>query len=39
MLERVLVSPLSLATAGPIVNVTRFDAVTAKFTVSASQAA
>jgi hypothetical protein len=39
MLERVLVSPLSLATAGPIVNVARFDAVAEKFTVSASRAA
>jgi predicted Zn-dependent peptidase len=39
MLERLLVSPLSLATVGPIVNVARFDAVAAKFTGPASKAA
>ncbi len=39
MLQRVLVSPLSLATVGPIVNVARFEAVAEKFTVSASKAA
>jgi predicted Zn-dependent peptidase len=39
MLERLLVSPLSLATVGSIVNVARFDAVAAKFTGPASKAA
>jgi predicted Zn-dependent peptidase len=37
--EQLLASPLSLATAGPIVNVARFDAVAEKFTVPASKAA
>jgi predicted Zn-dependent peptidase len=39
MLERLLASPLSLATAGPILNVARFESVAEKFTVPASQAA
>lgn len=39
MVERLLVSPLSLATVGPIVNVTRFEAVAEKFTVPESKAA
>lgn len=39
MVERLLVSPLSLATVGPIVNVTRFEGVAEKFTVPASKAA
>jgi predicted Zn-dependent peptidase len=39
LVERLLVSPLSLATVGPIVNVARFDAIAEKFTVPASNAA
>jgi predicted Zn-dependent peptidase len=39
MVEKLLVSPLSLATVGPIVNVARFEGVTEKFTVPASKAA
>jgi len=39
MLERLLVSPLSLATVGPILKVARFEAVVEKFTVPASKAA
>jgi predicted Zn-dependent peptidase len=39
MVERLLASPLSLATAGPILNVARFESVAEKFTVPASQAA
>jgi predicted Zn-dependent peptidase len=39
MVERLLVSPLSLATVGPIVNVARFEGVAEKFTVPASKAA
>lgn len=39
MVERVLASPLSLATVGPIVNVARFEAVAEKFAVPASKAA
>jgi len=39
MIEKVLASPLSLATVGPIVNVARFEAVAEKFTVPASKAA
>ena len=39
MLERLLVSPLSLATVGPILKVARFEAVAEKFTVPASKAA
>jgi predicted Zn-dependent peptidase len=39
MVERLLVSPLSLATVGPIVNVARFEAVAEKFTVPSSKAA
>ena len=39
MVERLLVSPLSLATVGPIVNLARFEAVADKFTVPASKAA
>jgi predicted Zn-dependent peptidase len=39
MLQRVLLSPLSLATVGPILNVARFEAVAGKFTVPASKAA
>jgi len=39
MVERLFVSPLSLATVGPIANVARFEAVAEKFTVPASKAA
>ena len=39
LLARMLASPLSLATVGPILNVARFDAVAEKFTVPASKAA
>ena len=39
MLQKILGSPLSLATVGPIVNVTGFEAVADRFTVSASRAA
>jgi predicted Zn-dependent peptidase len=39
LVERLLISPLSLATVGPIVNVARFEAVAEKFTVPASKAA
>ncbi len=39
MVERLLVSPLSLATAGPILNVAGFESVAGKFTVPASKAA
>jgi len=39
MVEKVLMSPLSLATVGPILNVARFEAVAGKFTVPASKAA
>jgi predicted Zn-dependent peptidase len=37
--ERLLQSPISLATAGPILNVARFDALAAKFILPRSQAA
>jgi predicted Zn-dependent peptidase len=37
--ERLLVSPVSLATVGPIVHVARFDSLAAKFTLPSSQAA
>jgi predicted Zn-dependent peptidase len=37
--ERLLQSPISLATVGPILHVARFDALAAKFTVPGSQAA
>lgn len=39
MVEKVLASPLSLATVGPILNVARFEAVAEKFAVPASKAA
>jgi len=39
MVERVLISPLSLATVGPILNVARFESVAEKFAVPASKAA
>ena len=39
MVEKLLVSPLSLATVGPILNVARFEAVTEQFIVPASKAA
>jgi len=39
MVERLLVSPLSLATVGPILNVARFEAVAERFSVPASKAA
>jgi predicted Zn-dependent peptidase len=39
MVERLLVSPLCLATVGPILHVARFEAVAEKFTVPASKAA
>jgi predicted Zn-dependent peptidase len=37
--ERLLVSPISLATVGPILHVARFDSLAAKFTLASSQAA
>jgi predicted Zn-dependent peptidase len=37
--ERLLQSPISLATAGPILNVARFDALAAKFVLPRSRAA
>ena len=37
--ERLLVSPVSLATVGPIVHVARFDNLAAKFTLASNQAA
>jgi predicted Zn-dependent peptidase len=39
MAGKLLASPASLATAGPILNVARFDAVAAKFALAASKAA
>jgi len=39
LVERMLGSPLSLATVGPILNVARFDRVAEKFTVPSSRAA
>lgn len=39
MVERLMVSPLSLATVGPILNLARFDAVAEKFMVPAIRAA
>jgi len=39
MVEKILASPLSLATVGPILNVARFEAVAGKFAVPASKAA
>lgn len=39
MVERLLVSPLSLATVGPILNLARFEAVAEKFRVPVSRAA
>ncbi len=39
LVERLLASPLSLATVGPILHVARFDAVAEKFTVPSSKAA
>jgi predicted Zn-dependent peptidase len=39
MVEQLLVSPLSLATVGPILNLARFEAVAEKFRVPASRAA
>ena len=39
LVARMIASPLSLATVGPIVNVARFDRVTEKFTVPATKAA
>jgi len=39
LVERLLVSPLSLATVGPILHVSRFDAVAEKFSVPSSKAA
>jgi predicted Zn-dependent peptidase len=39
LVERLLVSPLSLATVGPILHASRFDAVAEKFTVPSSKAA
>jgi predicted Zn-dependent peptidase len=37
--ERLLASPVSLATVGPILHVARFDSLAAKFTLASSQAA
>jgi predicted Zn-dependent peptidase len=37
--ERLLATPVSLATVGPIVHVARFDSLAAKFTLASSQAA
>ena len=34
-----LLTPVSLATVGPIVHVARFDSLAAKFTLASSQAA
>ena len=39
MVERLLGSPVSLATVGPILNLARFESVAEKFTVPASKAA
>ena len=39
LVERIISSPLSLATVGPILHVARFDRVTEKFTVPATKAA
>jgi predicted Zn-dependent peptidase len=39
LVERMLGSPLSLATVGPILHVARFDRVAEKFTVPSSRAA
>ena len=39
LLERLIASPLSLATVGPILNVARFEAVAAKFAPASSRAA
>ena len=39
MVEKVLASPLSLATVGPILNVARFETVAEKFAVPANKAA
>lgn len=39
LVERMLASPLSLATVGPILHVARFDRVAEKFTVPSSRAA
>lgn len=39
LMERLLASPVSLATVGPIVNVARFDRVTEKFTLPSTRAA
>jgi predicted Zn-dependent peptidase len=39
LVERLITSPLSLATVGPILHVARFDRVAEKFTVPATKAA
>jgi predicted Zn-dependent peptidase len=39
LIERLITSPLSLATVGPILHVARFDRVAEKFTVPATKAA
>jgi len=39
LVERLMVSPVSLATVGPIRHVARFDAVTEKFTIPSTKAA
>lgn len=39
MAERLLQSPISLATVGPILHVARFESLAAKFTLASSQAA
>ena len=39
LLQKILTSPLSLATVGPVANLARFDAVAGKFAVPASRAA
>jgi predicted Zn-dependent peptidase len=39
VVERLVASPVSLATVGPILHVARFDSLTAKFTLASSEAA
>jgi predicted Zn-dependent peptidase len=39
LVERLIASPLSLATVGPILHVARFDRVAEKFTVPSTKAA
>jgi hypothetical protein len=39
LVERLIASPLSLATVGPILHVARFDKVAEKFTVPSTKAA